>query len=217
MGTRVPTRQKKVQAAKVSRAARIAPRSATASLPSLDRRYLVCGALLAAVTLAVYLRTLGNGFVSYDDIEYITGNDHIQHGVTWEMFTWAMSSTYAANWHPLTWISHALDCQMFGLHPAGHHFTNALLHAVSVLVLFFILARATGALGASLIVAALFALHPLNVETVAWASERKSVLSTLLFFLNLAAYGWYARRPDLRRYTAVVALFLLGQIGRADV
>jgi tetratricopeptide (TPR) repeat protein len=165
---------------------------------------------LAAVTLAVYLRTLGNGFVSYDDIEYITGNDHIQHGVTWEMFTWAMSSTYAANWHPLTWISHALDCQMFGLHPAGHHFTNALLHAVSVLVLFFILARATGALGASLIVAALFALHPLNVETVAWASERKSVLSTLLFFLNLAAYGWYARRPDLRRYTAVVALFLLG-------
>jgi protein O-mannosyl-transferase len=121
------------------------------------------------------------------------------------------SSEYS-NWHPLTWLSHALDYTLYGLNPHGHHLTNVLFHMLNV-VLFLLLARATGATGRSLLIAALFAVHPFNVESVAWIAERKNVLSTFFFLLTLGAYGWYALKPGLKRYFVVVALFVLGLDG----
>jgi protein O-mannosyl-transferase len=165
---------------------------------------------LALGTLAIYKPATRNPFMNVDDQHYVTENPHVQAGVTWQTFTWALTATASQNWHPLTWLSHALDCQLYGLNPAGHHFTNILLHALNVVLLFLLLLRATGARGRSLLVAALFALHPLNVESVAWIAERKNVLSTLFFLLTLAAYGWYARKPDLKRYLVVVVSFVLG-------
>jgi tetratricopeptide (TPR) repeat protein len=180
----------------------------------MDRKLpqFVLGACLclAIATLAIYSRAAHNPFLHVDDQNYVIENPHVQAGLTWNTFTWAWTATSAQNWHPLTWLSHALDCQLFGLNPVGHHSTNILLHALNVLLLFLLLLRATGAKGRSLLVAALFALHPLNVESVAWIAERKNVLSTLFFLLTLGAYGWYARKPDVKRYLAVVALFALG-------
>ena len=163
---------------------------------------LVACICLAAATLAVYSRAVRNPFLHVDDHNYVTENPQVQAGITWQTFTWALTATAAENWHPLTWLSHALDCQLYGLNPAGHHSTNILLHALNVVLLFLLLLRATGAKGRSLLVAALFALHPLNVESVAWIAERKNVLSTLFFLLTLAAYGWYTRKPDVKRYLA---------------
>jgi len=171
---------------------------------------LVACICLAAATLAVYSRAVRNPFLHVDDHNYVTENPQVQAGITWQTFTWALTTAAAENWHPLTWLSHALDCQLYGLNPAGHHSTNILLHALNVALLFLLLLRATGATGRSLLVAALFALHPINVESVAWIAERKNVLSTLFFLSTLGAYGWYARKPDVKRYLAVVAGFVLG-------
>ena len=171
---------------------------------------LVACVCLALATLALYSRAVHNPFMHVDDQSYVTENLHVQAGVAWQTLAWALTATEAENWHPLTWISHALDYQLYGLNPAGHHATNIVLHALNAVLLFLVLFRATGAGGRSLLVAALFALHPLNVESVAWIAERKNILSTLFFLLALAAYGWYARKPDLKRYLAVVALFALG-------
>ena len=171
---------------------------------------LVACICLALATLALYSRAVHNPFMHVDDQSYVTENLHVQAGVAWQTLAWALTATEAENWHPLTWISHALDYQLYGLNPAGHHATNIVLHALNAVLLFLVLFRATGAGGRSLLVAALFALHPLNVESVAWIAERKNLLSTLFFLLALAAYGWYARKPDLKRYLAVVALFALG-------
>jgi protein O-mannosyl-transferase len=166
--------------------------------------------VLAIATLAVYGQVAHHSFINYDDQYYVTQNAHIQTGLSWQTFTWALTATEADNWHPLTWLSHALDCQLYGLNPGGHHLTNVLFHVLNVVILFLLLEWATGAMGRSFVVAALFALHPLNVESVAWVAERKNVLSTLFFLLALGAYGWYARRPNLKRYVAVAALFVLG-------
>ena len=171
---------------------------------------LIACICLALAALTVYSRAARNPFLHVDDQNYVTENPHVQAGVAWQTFTWALTATIAENWHPLTWLSHALDCQLYGLNPVGHHATNILLHALNAVLLFLLLLRATGARGRSLLVAALFALHPLNVESVAWIAERKNVLSTLFFLLTLAAYGWYARKPEVKRYLAVVALFALG-------
>jgi len=165
--------------------------------------------LLAIAIFAVYYRATRNPFVNYDDQGYVVENVNVQQGLTRGMLHWALTSTDANNWHPLTWISHALDCQLFGLNPAGHHLTSVLLHVLSSVILFLLLVRATGATGRSLLVAALFALHPINVESVAWVAERKNVLSTLFFLLTLGAYGWYALRPRIGRYVLVAALFVL--------
>ena len=135
-------------------------------------------------TLIVYYPALKNGFVNYDDPAYVTSNWNVQQGLTSHSVKWAFTSTTEANWHPLTWISHMLDVQLFGPHPAGHHAQSVLWHAVNVALLFLLLTRATGFVGRSAIVAALFAVHPLNVESVAWVAERKTVLCT--FFLLLA-------------------------------
>lgn len=165
---------------------------------------------LAAITFAVYLPAIFHPFVNYDDYDYVTQNPHVQSGLTAETIGWALTSTEASNWHPLTWLSHALDCQFFGLNPHGHHLTSVLLHTGNAVLLFLILQWATGAPGMSAIVAALFALHPFNVESVAWVAERKNVLSTFFFFLTLAAYGRYARRPSLGRYLLVALAFAMG-------
>ena len=162
------------------------------------------------VTLALYNPVNQHPFVNYDDDRYVTENPHIRQGLTADTFTWALTSTEQANWHPLTWMSHALDVSVFRMNPAGHHFTSILIHAVNVILLYLLLVWATGRLGPSLFVALLFAVHPINVESVAWVAERKNVLCTMFFFLTLWAYGWYARNPGWKRYLAVGAFFAAG-------
>jgi len=170
---------------------------------------IVC-LLLAAATLVLYNPVTHHPFVNYDDDKYITSNPHVREGLTWDTFTWALTSTEQANWHPLTWISHEFDVSLFRLNPAGHHFTNVVLHIANVVLLFLLLWRATRRLGASLVVAALFAVHPINVESVVWIAERKNVLCTLFFFLTIGAYGWYVQKPSWKRYLAVFGLFAAG-------
>jgi protein O-mannosyl-transferase len=155
----------------------------------------ICFAL-AVGTLAVYCPILRHGFLNYDDPDYILDNPHVKGGLTWSGIVWAFQpNAYAANWHPLTWISHMMDCQMFGLQPAGHHFVNVLFHAANTVLLFLLLNMMTGAMWRSAFVAALFAWHPLHVESVAWASERKDVLSGFFWMLTLIAYAKYAKTP----------------------
>ena len=137
-------------------------------------------------------------FVNYDDNLYVTENAHVQNGLTLESVKWAFSNPVAANWHPLTMLSHMLDCQLFGLKPWGHHLTSVLLHAVNTVLVFLLLRRLTGATVAELLVAALFGLHPLHVESVAWVAERKDVLSTFFGLLTLLFYARYARKGDGR-------------------
>lgn len=168
------------------------------------------GLLLFFGTVALYYPALQNGFVNYDDPAYVTSNLHVQQGLTSRSFVWAFTSTAEANWHPLTWISHMLDVQLFGLRPMGHHAQSIFWHAVNVVLLFLLLAKATGFVGRSALVAALFAVHPLNVESVAWVAERKTVLCTFFFLLALAAYGWYVKRPRASRYLLIALLFALG-------
>jgi tetratricopeptide (TPR) repeat protein len=180
-------------------------------LASPQKRNLAFCLLLAVVTFALYTPAIGHPFIfNYDDDIYVSNNAHVKAGVGWRTVTWALRSTESANWHPLTWLSHALDCELYGLNPHGHHLTSVLLHVLNVVLLFLLLLRATGSVGRSFMVAALFAVHPFNVESVAWIAERKNVLSTLFFLLTLGAYGWYARQPNLKRYLAVAALFVLG-------
>lgn len=171
------------------------------------RQGLLLSLLLVVFTLAIYNRATHLSFVNFDDDRYVTENPHVLAGLNWDTVKWALTSTGEANWHPLTWMSHALDCQWFRLNPAGHHITSILLHTTSAVLLFLLLWRATRRLWASFFVAMVFALHPINVESVVWIAERKNVLSTMFFLLTLGAYGWYTQKPDWKRYFAVVALF----------
>jgi tetratricopeptide (TPR) repeat protein len=175
-----------------------------------DKRnlFLICLALIV-VTLAVYGGVGGYGFV-YDDDQYIVENLHVHRGLTADSVRWAFTTTYAANWHPLTWLSHMLDVQLYGVNPGGHHITNLLLHLANVVLLFLLLVRLTGAVWRSGFVAALFAVHPLHVESVAWVSERKDVLSAFFWILTMWAYARYAERPGVKRYLPVFLLFALG-------
>ena len=166
--------------------------------------------LLAVLTLALYNPVNRHPFVNYDDDRYVTENSHIRQGLTGDTISWALTSTEQANWHPLTWMSHALDVSLYRLNPAGHHLTSVLLQVLNVCLLFLLLMWATKRIGPSLFVAALFALHPINVESVAWVAERKNVLCTLFFFLTLWAYGRYAQKPGWKRYLAVFGLFAAG-------
>ena len=156
------------------------------------RKAAVCVAL-AVLTLATYWPLRLNGFVNYDEPSYVTEDSHVQDGLTWTGVAWAFRTTAAANWHPLTWLSHMLDCQLYGLRPWGHHLTNLLFHIANTLLLFLVLQRMTGAQWRSAWVAALFALHPLHVESVAWVAERKDVLSTFFGLLTIGAYARYAQ------------------------
>jgi protein O-mannosyl-transferase len=185
---------------------------------------VVCCFLLAAV-LAVYNPITEHDFLNCDDDAYIYMNRHVSEGLSWENVKWSFTSAAAGNWHPLTWLSHALDAQMYGIHPGmdlwkgpeagGHHFTNVLLHAAAAIALFLALRRMTDALWCSAFVAAMFALHPLRVESVAWAAERKDVLSGLFWMLTLLAYAGYASRPSVGRYLAVLGLFALGLMSKS--
>jgi Tfp pilus assembly protein PilF len=184
---------------------------------SPERRNLVLGLLLVIATLALYNPVTHHPFVNFDDDRYVTDNTHVRSGLHWETVKWAFTSFDEANWHPLTWLSHALDWQLFGQNPAGHHYINVLLHALNAVLLFWVLWRATGSTGRSWVVAALFALHPINVESVAWVAERKTILSMLFLLLALGAYGWYVRRPSIGRYMAVAALFACGLMAKPMV
>jgi len=170
--------------------------------------------LLAVVTVATYAQVFEHEFVSYDDPDYITVNPHVQAGLTSTGVTWAFTTVYAANWHPLTWISHMLDWQLFGTQAGAHHLVSVLIHAVSVLLLFAVLTKVTGAVYRSAFVAFVFALHPLHVESVAWASERKDVLSGLFFFLTLWAWLEYLDRPAIWRYLLTAAAFACGLMSK---
>jgi len=150
--------------------------------------------VLLLVTFSVFLPVVSHEFVNYDDPDYVTANPHVQSGLKWENVIWAFTTGHASNWHPLTWLSHMLDCQLFGQHPGAQHLTNAGFHVLNTVLLLLVLRRLTGALWRSALVAALFALHPLHVESVAWISERKDVLSTLLFLLTIWAYSKYVGR-----------------------
>ena len=155
---------------------------------SRPRVVLTC-VLLTLITWAVYWPVLHSQFTNYDDDVYVTANAHVRSGLTWEGLRWAFTSKSAGNWHPLTWMSHMLDCQLYGLNPAGHHATDLLLHTANVVLLFLLLRQMTGALGRSAFVAALFAWPPLHVESVAWVAERKDLLSTFFWMLTLWAYA----------------------------
>jgi protein O-mannosyl-transferase len=169
---------------------------------------------LAAVTAAVYWPVLHNGFIDYDDPDYVTLNMMVRGGVTLKGTLWSLGAFHAGNWHPLTWLSHMLDVQLFDLNPVGHHADSLLLHVANAVLLCLLLQRLTGFLGRSLVVALLFALHPLHVESVAWIAERKDVLSTFFWLLTMLAYLRYVRGPSRGRYLAVAALFILGLLSK---
>ncbi len=176
-------------------------------------RPLLVALLLALATLLAYMGAVANGF-TFDDDVYIVHNEHLEAGWTAAAVGWAFRSGYASNWHPLTWLSHLADVELFAFAPAGHHLTSLLLHIANVLVLFLVLRAMTGTMWRSALVAALFALHPAHVESVAWISERKDVLSTLFWFLTMGAYAAYARRGGALRYGLVLACFALGLLAK---
>ena len=170
--------------------------------------------LLALTTIAVYWQVGSYEFVNFDDDKYVIENHHLHKGLTRESFIWAFTATDTANWHPLTWLSHLVDFQLYGFNPTGHHLTNVFFHLVNTLLLFLVLKRMTGTLWRSGFVAALFALHPLHVESVAWVAERKDVLSTFFWILTLWAYLGYVQRPGVRRYLLILLAFALGLMAK---
>lgn len=183
---------------------------------AVRRRYavLLVYLILAGLTWVVFGQTLGHDFIGYDDETYVYENPQITAGVTVHGVLAAFAHAHARNWHPLTTISHMLDCQLFGLDPAGHHLVNVLLHTAAVLLLFSLLRSTTGAFWPSAFVAAAFATHPLRAESVAWIAERKDVLSGVFFMLALTAYVHYVRRPSVTRYLCTALIFALGLMSK---
>jgi tetratricopeptide (TPR) repeat protein len=189
------------------------------SSPRKKPLYVSVLLLLLLLVCLVYLRALAGDFVRYDDQVYVTENVHVQRGLTWENVKWAFCTPTAPYWHPVTWLSHMLDCELFGLKAWGHHLTNLLLHTANTLMVFLVLRRMTGAFWRSLLVAGLFGLHPMHVESVAWVAERKDVLSTLFWLLTLWAYARYATIPTIQNlkpfyYGLALAFFALGLMSK---
>lgn len=170
--------------------------------------------VLALATIIAYESVRHNDFILYDDFAYVTENPKVTYGITLDSVIWAFTSVHVGNWHPLTGLSHMLDCQLFGLDPSWHHLTNLFFHVANTLLLFAVLRSMTGAVWRSAFVAAAFALHPLHVESVAWLAERKDVLSGLFWMLTTAAYIRYAMRPAIRKYLLVVLAFALGLMAK---
>ena len=166
--------------------------------------------LLISIALFAFFPVSHYGFVNYDDPQYVTNNPNVTAGLTWPGVKWAFTTGYQSNWHPLAWLSHMLDVQFFGANAGAHHLTNVVLHIANTLLLFWFLFKTTKATAQSTLIAALFAVHPLHVESVAWVAERKDVLSTFFGLLMLCTYAFYVRRPRLSTYSAVIALFALG-------
>ena len=175
---------------------------------------IVIPLVLALLTLAVFWQVRGHDFINLDDEQYVTQNPNVRGGITAGNLTWALTTSHASNWHPLTWLSHQLDVQFFGMDPAGHHLVSLFFHVANTLLLFFVLNRMTKTLWQSAAVAFLFALHPLHVESVAWVAERKDVLSTFFLLLTLWAYFVYTRSPGIVRMIPVVAFFALGLLSK---
>jgi protein O-mannosyl-transferase len=170
--------------------------------------------VFVALNLIIYAPSLKYGFLQFDDSLYVTENAGVARGLSWAGFSWAFNVGYAANWHPLTWLSHMLDVQLYGMAGESHHLTNVVLHILNSLLLFWLLYRTTRAWRPSTLVALLFAVHPLHVESVAWIAERKDVLSTLFWMLTFHAYVSYVRRPLYHRYLAILALFCFGLMAK---
>jgi hypothetical protein len=210
----------------------ITPRHPELAAPRPDSQRAVWGVCLFLVVavVVVFGQTLRHEFVNYDDDVYVSDNPQVTQGLTLRGIGWAFTYSQIGHWHPLTWLSHMLDCQLYGLNPGGHHLTNVLVHAANAVLLFLVLRRMMGlrtdkSVGAtatpagmlwpSALVAAVFAIHPLRVESVAWVAERKDVLSGLFFVLTLGAYVRYVRRSSsLVRYLAVVFLFAMGLLSK---
>jgi tetratricopeptide (TPR) repeat protein len=184
------------------------------SLPRPFLNFIPVFSLILA-TLWVYWPVLNSEFINLDDNLYVTDNLMVQRGLTLENVIWAFTNTSTGFWHPFTWLSHMLDCQLFGLNPGPHHLTSLLFHLANTLLLFWVLSRMTGRPWASTFIAALFALHPLHVESVAWVSERKDVLSTFFWFLTLGTYLRYVEQPGIHRYLLVLFSFTLGLMSKA--
>ena len=182
----------------------------------LSRSVSVWLALLLIGTAAVYFPVRSHPFFNPDDWVYVTGNNHVQAGLTWATVVWSFQS-HVINWHPLTWISHAVDFGLFGLNPTGHHLMNVAFHLLNAVLLCWVLQRATGRSGCSFMVAALFALHPINVEPVVWIAERKTLLSTTFFLLALGAYRWYVERPRETRFWVMAGLFVAALLAKPQV
>src|SRR5262245_33457272 len=190
-------------------------RGATAQSPRISNHpglAIVICILLVGVVGVVFGQTLRHEFINYDDDQYVYDNPRITSGLSLRSIGWAFTSVHADNWHPLTTISHMLDCQLYGLQPWGHHFTNVLLHATATILLFLALWELTEACWPSAFVTAVFAIHPLRVSSVAWVAERKDVLSGVFFMLSLWAYACYVRnnRPSVGAYVRTLIFFALG-------
>ncbi len=184
--------------------------------PLFSRRlqWLLGCALAFSLAFVLYAPALDNNFINLDDDEYVTANPHVQAGVNVASVRWAFTNVDMAIWQPVSWISHALDCQLYGLNPVGHHLTNILLHSANSVLVFALLFLATGAFGRSLVVALLFAVHPTNVENVAWIAERKTLLCSLFTFTTFLVWGWYALRPNWTRYLLVTFAFVLALLSK---
>jgi protein O-mannosyl-transferase len=191
--------------------------SADAHAPVSQPNRLIWCLLLSLATLALYNPVTHAPFLNYDDPVYVTNNPQVRAGLNWISFLWAFHTPSGLGWHPITWLSYLLDSSLFGQNPDGYHTTNLLLHAANVVLLFLILQNASGFVWRSLAVATLFAVHPVNVESVAWIAERRNVLSMFFFLLTLAAYGWYARRPGLWRHVAVTVAFAMALMSKLQV
>src|SRR5436190_8606181 len=189
----------------------VAPLSHTKRLKRAD---LVILLALALITFGIYAQVIGHQFITLDDPTYIQENPMVNRGVTLAGLAWAFTTFHATNWHPLTWISHMIDCQLFGTNAGRHLLVNALIHVANTLLVFCFLLRTTHARWPSALVAALFALHPLHVESVAWASERKDTLSTFFGLLSLIAYMRYAEAPSINRYAWVAITLALGLLAK---
>ena len=178
------------------------------------RKVFLVSLCLVAAIIVTYIPVIHSDFVGYDDELYVTKNKQVQEGFTSESLKWAFTTFHSANWHPLTWLSHMLDCDLYGLNPAGHHWTQVEFHIVNTVLLFFILFRMTGALFKSAFVAALFALHPLHVESVAWVSERKDLLSTFFGLMMILAYHRYVKASGSKNYLLIVIFLSLGLMAK---
>ncbi|MCX5856252.1 MAG: tetratricopeptide repeat protein, partial [Deltaproteobacteria bacterium] len=177
------------------------------------RDLLIC-MFLAAAILVTYWQVQYYDLICYDDLDYITGNPHVKNGLTWDSFTWAMTYIRVGYWHPLTWLSHILDYQLFGSNAGGYHWVNVIFHIANAILLYILLKRTSGNVWKSAFVAALFAVHPLNVESVAWVAERKNVLSTFFWFMAMLSYAYYVERPTLYRYSLILFAFSLGLMAK---
>jgi len=171
-------------------------------------------AAIVAMTVLSYAPIVHNGFVNYDDNQYVFNNPNVKGGITQRSIIWAFTNLNISYWHPLTWLSHMLDCEIYGLRPLGHHITSILIHIINSALLFLLLSKMTGTVWRSGFVAAAFALHPVHVESVAWVAERKDVLSGMFWILSMLAYVHYAERPNVRRYAIVLLTFVMGLMSK---